>query len=159
MCAIIVTFFFSFLVVHTISRSIAYCKNESAVCRRDAKEKLYTIARDDEFIFPDGDVDLKSRFPKSMSKQPLSSVKLTVPEFLKYLTSHGMSMSDAMQCAGPLLKAGYSSPVKLAELNEGKLVSLGVKDPDVRKVLVSLSSGRKGKVRVCEENRNGCTFG
>jgi hypothetical protein len=85
------------------------------------------------------------------SKQPSSSsstAKLSLPDFLKYLTSHGLSVGDAMQCAGPLIKSGYSSPAKLAELTESKLVSIGVKDPDTRKVLVSLSgqSGKGGRV-------------
>lgn len=81
---------------------------------------------------------------------PAASSNLSVPAFLKLLTTGGvgLSTSEAMGAASALIKAGYNKADvanPFVGISEISLVSAGVTDPETRKQLVAY--GRTGKGR------------
>ncbi|KEI38592.1 uncharacterized protein L969DRAFT_95667 [Mixia osmundae IAM 14324] len=70
--------------------------------------------------------------------------KLQVASMLKYLVSSiGLTPADAMTVAQALFNAKLDSVAKMSQLTEGKCVSIGIKNVDARKLLVS--NGKKPK--------------
>ncbi|KAK9897322.1 hypothetical protein P389DRAFT_183270 [Cystobasidium minutum MCA 4210] len=77
--------------------------------------------------------------------------QLSLPAFLKLLTTGGVGLStaEAMAAASPLIKAGYNKANvanPLTGISEPALVAAGVTDPDTRKQLVAY--GRSGKSKL-----------
>lgn len=78
--------------------------------------------------------------------------KLTLPDFLKFLTNNNVPVSKAMAIASkvsvvprlisvpsstyPRFK-GYNTPALLAQLDDAKLQVLGVKDKDLRRLFLT----------------------
>ncbi|KAJ7068338.1 hypothetical protein C8F01DRAFT_1017602, partial [Mycena amicta] len=61
--------------------------------------------------------------------------QLTLPQFLKVFTANNIPMAKAMLVASKCYKE-FSTPGKLSELDEVKLLSLGIDDKDLRKQTV-----------------------
>lgn len=78
-----------------------------------------------------------------------------MPAFLKLLTSGGVGLSatDALSVIPSLVKAGYntSSANPFAGCTDSQLVSAGIKDFDVRKILIAYGRSGKGKTVVSDE--------
>lgn len=88
----------------------------------------------------------------------LSHHQLSVPAFLKLLTTGGvgLSTSEAMGAASALIKAGYnkanvSNP--FVGVSEPALVAAGVTDPETRKQIIAW--GRSGRSRTTSGSTSG----
>ncbi|KAI9574735.1 hypothetical protein HD554DRAFT_93210 [Boletus coccyginus] len=62
--------------------------------------------------------------------------KLILPDFLKLLTNNNVSVPMAMAVASKVFKE-YNTPALLAQLDDAKLQVLGVKDKDLRKLILT----------------------
>ncbi|KAF8450590.1 hypothetical protein L210DRAFT_3469664 [Boletus edulis BED1] len=62
--------------------------------------------------------------------------KLTLPDFLKLLTSNNVPMPKAMAVASKVFKE-YNTTALLVQLDDAKLQVLGVKDKDLRKLVLA----------------------
>ena len=58
-------------------------------------------------------------------------------------------MSDAIKCAGPLYKNGFTTPSAIGLLTESTLLSIGISDSESLKVLTAIGQpGNRPKVRL-----------
>lgn len=85
-----------------------------------------------------------------MPPKASTSAAVSLPTFLKLLTSApksrgspSLTMSQAMQAAGKLLPAGYTSLERLKTLTQVDMAKLGIADEAIRKGIMALS-GRGG---------------
>lgn len=62
--------------------------------------------------------------------------KLSLPEFLKVLTTNNVPATKAMGVAGKLYKT-HNTPSQLGKLTDGKLKAAGVDDKEVRKLVLA----------------------
>lgn len=65
-----------------------------------------------------------------------ADVKISLPSFLKLLTSQGLPASKAMGAAGKIYKT-HNTPKRLAQLTDSRLKSAGVEDKDVRRLVLA----------------------
>jgi hypothetical protein len=61
---------------------------------------------------------------------------LTLPDFLKLLTSNNVAVAKAMAVASKVFKK-YNTPALLAQLDDAKLQVLGVNDKDLRRLVLA----------------------
>ncbi|KAG7449117.1 uncharacterized protein BT62DRAFT_1002659 [Guyanagaster necrorhizus] len=66
----------------------------------------------------------------------MANPKIPLPEYLKALTTHGLSMQKAMQISGQIYKT-FNTPAQLSELSQLKLKACGIDDKDDRKMIMS----------------------
>jgi len=85
---------------------------------------------------------------------PSSSEKLSLPAFLKLLTSNNVAASKAMAAAGKIYKT-HNTPSALAQLTDVTLKSLGIQDKDDRRsILTAIKKAYPTGTDPCESRSN-----
>ena len=86
------------------------------------------------------DISAKSDAPRSSGTQ-IKTVPL--PQLLKQMTSHGLTMQEAIPIVGQLVKGGFAVPEKLSLLSHAALQELGIESVEMQKKVIGAFAGKR----------------
>lgn len=86
------------------------------------------------------EISAKSEAARSSGAQ---SKTVPLPQLLKQMTSHGLTMQEAIPIVGQLVKGGFAVPEKLTLLSHVALQELGIESAEVQKKVIGAFAGKR----------------